>query len=112
MELWTFWPRLALVRTQSRQHPSPFWRVSQKLNTRIRPLGLPPEQHCYQCSRPRRSLAHGFNRQEQTILAHLRSGHLKSMQFSEGSKSFEMCTNCSCESASPAHIFERLGLTK
>ncbi|GFX00340.1 hypothetical protein TNCV_1273341 [Trichonephila clavipes] len=33
------------------------------------------------------------------------------MKFSEGSKSFEMCTNCS-EPASPAHILECQGLTK
>ncbi|GFV94626.1 hypothetical protein TNCV_3826931 [Trichonephila clavipes] len=32
-------------------------------------------------------------------------------QFSEGSKSFEMCTNCS-ETASPAHLLECLELTK
>ncbi|GFT87107.1 transposable element Tc3 transposase [Trichonephila clavipes] len=69
------------------------------------------EQYLYQCSRPGGSLAHGFNRQEQTIQAHFRSGHLKSMKFSEGFKSFEMCTNCSSEPVSPAHILECLGLT-
>ncbi|GFT98960.1 RNase H domain-containing protein [Trichonephila clavipes] len=42
----------------------------------------------------------------------LRSGHLKTMKFSEGCKSFEMCTNCSSEPASPTHILECLGLTK
>ncbi|GFS94969.1 hypothetical protein TNCV_4202131 [Trichonephila clavipes] len=34
------------------------------------------------------------------------------MKFSEGCKGFEMCTNCSSKPASPAHIFECLGLTK
>ncbi|GFY00165.1 hypothetical protein TNCV_2835221 [Trichonephila clavipes] len=34
------------------------------------------------------------------------------MQFSEGCKSFEMCTNCSSKPASPADILECLGLTK
>ncbi|GFW20648.1 RNase H domain-containing protein [Trichonephila clavipes] len=62
----------------------------------------PPEHHWYQCSRPGGSLAHSFNRPEQTILARFRSGHLKSMKFFEGSKSFEMCTNCSSEQVSPA----------
>ncbi|GFU45243.1 uncharacterized protein TNCV_4236481 [Trichonephila clavipes] len=74
-------------------------------------LDYPPEHHWYQCSRPGGYLAHGFNRQEQTIQARFRSGHLKSVKFSKGSKSFEMCTNCS-EPASPAHILECLGLTK
>ncbi|GFV39820.1 hypothetical protein TNCV_2478361 [Trichonephila clavipes] len=45
---------------------------------------VPSENHWYQCSRPRGSQAHCFNRQEQTILALFRSGHLKSMKFSEG----------------------------
>ncbi|GFX72822.1 RNase H domain-containing protein [Trichonephila clavipes] len=62
--------------------------------------------------RPGSSLAHGFTRQDQTLLARFRSGHIKSMKFSEGRKSFEMCTNCSSEPATPAHILECLGLTK
>ncbi|GFW27988.1 RNase H domain-containing protein [Trichonephila clavipes] len=53
----------------------------------------PPEHHWYQCSCPGGSLAHGFTRQDQTLLARFRSGHIKSMKFSEGRKSFEMCTN-------------------
>ncbi|GFU72932.1 uncharacterized protein TNCV_4636661 [Trichonephila clavipes] len=90
MRLRTLWPRLALARYQSRQHPSTFWRFSLELNTRIRPLRLPPEHHWYQCSRPGGSLAHGFTRQDQTVLARFRSGHIKTMKFSEGLKSFEM----------------------
>ncbi|GFX67457.1 uncharacterized protein TNCV_3463461 [Trichonephila clavipes] len=112
MRLPTLWPRLALARYQSRQHPSPFWRFSVELNTRIGPLGLPPEHHWYQCSRPGGSLAHGFTRQDQTLLACFRSGHIKTMKFSEGCKNFDMCTNCSSEPATPAHILECLGLTK
>ncbi|GFW20145.1 uncharacterized protein TNCV_2320861 [Trichonephila clavipes] len=72
-----------------------------------------PEHHWYQCSRPGGSLAHGFTRQDQTLLAHpLKSGHIKSMKFSEGRNSFEMCMNSSSEPATPAHILECLGLTK
>ncbi|GFU47067.1 uncharacterized protein TNCV_2616381 [Trichonephila clavipes] len=88
--LWTLWTRLALARYQSPQHPSPFWRFSLELNTRIRPLGLPPEQHWYKCPRLGGSLAHGFTRQDQTLLARFRSGHIKTMKFSKGCKSFEM----------------------
>ncbi|GFW80603.1 RNase H domain-containing protein [Trichonephila clavipes] len=51
----------------------------------------PPEHHWYQCSRNGGSLAHGFTRQDLTLLAHFRSGHIKSMKFSEGRKSFDMC---------------------
>ncbi|GFU24432.1 RNase H domain-containing protein [Trichonephila clavipes] len=72
----------------------------------------PPEHHWYQCSRPGGSLAHGLSRQDLALLARFRSGNIKSMKFSDGRKSFEMCTNCSSEPATPAHIFEYLGLTK
>ncbi|GFY14827.1 uncharacterized protein TNCV_648701 [Trichonephila clavipes] len=70
------------------------------------------KHHWYQCSRPGGSLAHGFTRQDQTLLTRFRSGHIKSMKISEGRKSFGMCTNCSSEPAKPAHILECLGLTK
>ncbi|GFT63730.1 uncharacterized protein TNCV_423621 [Trichonephila clavipes] len=73
---------------------------------------VPSEHHCYQCSRPGGSLAYGFKIQDQTLLARFRSAHLKTMKFSEGCKSFEMCTNCSSEAASPTHILECLGLIK
>ncbi|GFY23741.1 uncharacterized protein TNCV_1630231 [Trichonephila clavipes] len=82
MRLRTLRPRLALARYQSRQHSSPFWRFSLELNTRIRPLGLPPEHHWYQCSRPGGSLAHDFTRQDQALLGRFRSGHIKIMKFS------------------------------
>ncbi|GFU76155.1 hypothetical protein TNCV_3036871 [Trichonephila clavipes] len=54
--------------------PPPFWKFSLELNTRIRPLGLPltPEHHWYQCSRPGVSLALGFTRQDQTLIARFR----------------------------------------
>ncbi|GFW19712.1 uncharacterized protein TNCV_1606021 [Trichonephila clavipes] len=113
MRLRTLRSRLVVARYLRRQHPSTFWRFSLELNTRIRPLGLsPPEHHWYQCSHPGGCLAHGFKRQVQTFLDHFRSDHLKTMKISEGFKSFEMCTNCSCKPAPPVHILECLGLTK
>ncbi|GFV82330.1 uncharacterized protein TNCV_3443201 [Trichonephila clavipes] len=72
---------------------------------------MPVEHHLYQCSRPGGSLAQGFSKQDQTLLARFRSGQIKSMKFSEGRKSFEMCTKSSSEPATPAHILECLGLT-
>ncbi|GFY01540.1 RNase H domain-containing protein [Trichonephila clavipes] len=51
---------------------------------------VPPEHHWYLCSRPGGSLAHGFKRQEKTLLVHFRSGHLKTIEFSEGFMSFEI----------------------
>ncbi|PRD23326.1 UNVERIFIED_CONTAM: hypothetical protein NCL1_46642 [Trichonephila clavipes] len=72
---------------------------------------VPSEHHWYQCSRPGGSLAHGFKIQDQTLLARFRSDYLNTIEFSEGCKSFEMCTNCS-EPTLPAHIFECLGPIK
>ncbi|GFU39883.1 uncharacterized protein TNCV_3840371 [Trichonephila clavipes] len=90
-----------------------FWRFSLELNARIRLLGFPPPEHYwYQCSRPGDFLAHGFTRQDQTLLARFRIGHNKTMKFSKGYKSFEICTKCSSEPATPANILECLGLTK
>ncbi|GFT88712.1 RNase H domain-containing protein [Trichonephila clavipes] len=53
-----------------------------------------------------------FDKTGSTLLASFRSGHIKSMKFSERRKSFEMCTNCSSEAATPSHTLECLGLTK
>ncbi|GFY06510.1 RNase H domain-containing protein [Trichonephila clavipes] len=72
---------------------------------------ITPAYHWYQCFRPGGSLTHGFTRQDQTLLARFRSGRIKTMKFSEGCKSFEMCTNCSSEPATPAHLLECLRLT-
>ncbi|GFS99329.1 uncharacterized protein TNCV_1601391 [Trichonephila clavipes] len=65
-----------------------------------------------QCSSPGGSQPHGFTRQDQSLLVRVRSGHIKSMTYFEGRKSFEMCTNCSSEPATPAHILECLKFTK
>ncbi|GFU15882.1 RNase H domain-containing protein [Trichonephila clavipes] len=47
-----------------------------------------------------------------SLLSRERSGHIKSMKFYKGRKSFEMCTKCSSEPATSTHILECLGLTK
>ncbi|GFU19185.1 uncharacterized protein TNCV_4397691 [Trichonephila clavipes] len=91
--------------------------MSKKLKKLITRLpkwfgGVKIEHHWYQCSRPGGFLAHGFTRQDQTLLARFRSGHIKSMKFSEGRKDFQMCMNYSSEPATPAQIIECLGLTK
>ncbi|GFV92499.1 RNase H domain-containing protein [Trichonephila clavipes] len=109
-----------LVKAGARELPEPsapltFLEIFSRTKHHNKTAWITPphtQHHWYQCSRPRGSLAHGFTRQDQTLLAHFRSGHIKSMKFSEGRKSFEICTNCSSESATPDHILECLGLTK
>ncbi|GFX02020.1 RNase H domain-containing protein [Trichonephila clavipes] len=95
--------------------PLTFWGIFSRTKHQNKTAWITPpspEHYWYQCSRPGGSLPHGFTRQNQTLLARSRSGHIKSMKFSEGRKSFEMCTNCSSKPATPAHILECLGLTK
>lgn len=73
---------------------------------------VPPEHQWYQCSRPGGSLYSGLKRQDQTTLARFRSGHLRSLIFPDGYKSFETCSKCSSDQASPEHILACLGLSK
>ncbi|GFW80999.1 uncharacterized protein TNCV_4803671 [Trichonephila clavipes] len=117
MRLRTLWPRLALAIIPGTSAPLTFLEIFSRTKHHNKtawftPPPPPPEHHWYQCSRPGSSLAHGFTRQDQTLLARFRSGPIKSMEFSEGRKSFEMCTNCSSEPTTPSHILECLGLTK
>ncbi|GFU62246.1 uncharacterized protein TNCV_4859611 [Trichonephila clavipes] len=50
-------------------------------------------------------------KQEQTILTHFRSGHLRTLTFNDGKKVLP-CIRCSACQASPKHIIDCLGLTK
>ncbi|GFU77080.1 uncharacterized protein TNCV_1701621 [Trichonephila clavipes] len=117
MRLRAIWPRLALARYQSHQHLSPFWRFSLELNTRIRPLGLSPRVPLVSVFPSwrfsgSRFYKTGSNSSSPFSRERERSDYIKTMKFSEGCKSFEMCTNCSSEPATPAYILECLGLTK
>lgn len=47
-----------------------------------------------------------------TITIHLLSGHLRFLTYTEGTKSYAICTECSTESASPEHILMYLGLSR
>ncbi|GFX00721.1 uncharacterized protein TNCV_4576881 [Trichonephila clavipes] len=115
MRLRTLCPRLALVRYQSRQHPSPLWKFSLELNTRIRPHGLPTSPRApllSVLSSWRLSGSQFYKTGSKSSSPLSRSGHIKTMKFSEGCKIFEMCTNCSSEPATPTNILDCLGLTK
>ncbi|GFU48605.1 uncharacterized protein TNCV_1439741 [Trichonephila clavipes] len=73
--------------------PLTFLDIFSRTRLQNKTAWIPPEHHWYQCSRPGGSLAHGFTRQDQTLLARFRSGHIKTMKFFEGRNIFEMCTN-------------------
>ncbi|GBL81680.1 hypothetical protein AVEN_93464-1 [Araneus ventricosus] len=45
-------------------------------------------------------------RKDQTALARLTSGHLKTLRFSRGDKKFSMCTRCNMIEATPQHLLD------
>ncbi|GFU46382.1 RNase H domain-containing protein [Trichonephila clavipes] len=63
-----------------------FQRNKRKLTWRN-----PPAHHCYATKSPGLSIQCRSSRAHQTALARLRSGHLRSMTFVQGAKSFFTC---------------------
>ncbi|GBM13469.1 hypothetical protein AVEN_40409-1 [Araneus ventricosus] len=50
------------------------------------------------------------DRKNQTALAHLTSGHLKTLRFSRGDKKFNICTKCNMIEATPQHLLDCVAL--
>ncbi|GBM30146.1 hypothetical protein AVEN_78535-1 [Araneus ventricosus] len=50
------------------------------------------------------------DRKDQTALARLSSGHLKTLRFSCGDKNFNICTKCNMTEATPQHLFDCVAL--
>ncbi|GFT79422.1 uncharacterized protein TNCV_604331 [Trichonephila clavipes] len=50
------------------------------------------------------------NRNDQTVVSRLLSGHLKDMTFESGRKVFQTCSKCHLLPASPEHILDCLGI--
>jgi ribonuclease HI len=66
----------------------------------------------YSETAPGNTLELGLPRAEQTALSRLKSGHLKPMEYQNGSKIFPACIKCLTQSASPEHILSCLQLCK
>ncbi|GBM23881.1 hypothetical protein AVEN_20760-1 [Araneus ventricosus] len=80
------------------------------LFTRLKQILLrknPPTHDWYAGNRPGLPLQSVGTRSDQTALARLRSGHIKSLKFIDKEKTFSSCP-CSCP-ASPAHIIDCIG---
>ncbi|GFU14763.1 uncharacterized protein TNCV_2806891 [Trichonephila clavipes] len=69
----------------------------------------PPAHHWYAAKSPGLSIQCRSSRAHQTAMAHLRSGHLRSMTFVQGVKSFFTCS-CSLL-ASLAHLLDCWGIS-
>ncbi|GFT76573.1 uncharacterized protein TNCV_3678131 [Trichonephila clavipes] len=69
----------------------------------------PPVHHWYAAKSPGLSIQCRSSRAHQTALARLRSGHLRSITFVQGVKSFYTCS-CSLL-AFPAHLLDCWGIS-
>ncbi|GBO38615.1 hypothetical protein AVEN_188888-1, partial [Araneus ventricosus] len=49
-------------------------------------------------------------RKDQTALARLTSGHLKTLRFSRGDKKFNICPKCNMVEATPQHLLDCVAL--
>ncbi|GBO03248.1 hypothetical protein AVEN_189354-1 [Araneus ventricosus] len=73
---------------------------------------IPPVQHWYRGSRPGGCLSIDCSRRDQTTPTRFLGGHIRSLTFSDNSKSFDICPKWTAEQATPDHVLACLGLSK
>ncbi|GBN72409.1 hypothetical protein AVEN_209156-1 [Araneus ventricosus] len=64
----------------------------------------------YRCEGPGAAICFKGARKDQTALARLSSGHLKTLRFSRGDKKFNICTKCNMIEATPQHLLNCVAL--
>ncbi|GBL83568.1 hypothetical protein AVEN_196402-1 [Araneus ventricosus] len=69
-----------------------------------------PAHSWYRCEGPGAAIRFKGVRKDQTALARLSSGHLKTLRFSCGDKKFNICTKCNMIEATPQHLFDCVAL--
>ncbi|GBN83395.1 hypothetical protein AVEN_129176-1 [Araneus ventricosus] len=70
----------------------------------------PPAHSWYRCEGPGASMHFKGDRKDQTALAHLTSGHLKTLRLSRGDKTFNICTKCNLIEATSQHPLDCVAL--
>ncbi|GBL53433.1 hypothetical protein AVEN_194013-1, partial [Araneus ventricosus] len=70
----------------------------------------PPAHSWYRCEGPGAAIRFKGVRKDQTALARLSSGHLKTLRFSRGDKKFNICTKCNMIEATPQHPLDCVAL--
>ncbi|GBN50464.1 hypothetical protein AVEN_191529-1 [Araneus ventricosus] len=70
----------------------------------------PPAHSWYRCEGPGATIHFKGDRKDQTALARLTSGHLKTLRFSRGDKKFNICTKCNMIEATPQHLLDCVAL--
>ncbi|GBN60989.1 hypothetical protein AVEN_264315-1 [Araneus ventricosus] len=69
-----------------------------------------PAHSWYRCEGPGDVILSKGVRKDQTALARLSSGHLKTLRFSHGDKKFNICTKCHMIEATPQHLLDCVAL--
>ncbi|GBL73292.1 hypothetical protein AVEN_159331-1 [Araneus ventricosus] len=72
--------------------------------------GHPPAHSWYLREGPGAAIRFKGVRKDQTALALLTSGHLKTLRFSRGDKKFNICTKCNMIEATPQHLLDCVAL--
>ncbi|GBO22668.1 hypothetical protein AVEN_193645-1 [Araneus ventricosus] len=70
----------------------------------------PPAHSWYRCEAPGAAIRFKGIRKDQTALARLSSGHLKTLKFFRGDKKFNICTKCNMIEATPQHLLDCVAL--
>ncbi|GBL91591.1 hypothetical protein AVEN_23647-1 [Araneus ventricosus] len=70
----------------------------------------PPADSWYRSEGPGAAIRFKGDRKDQTALARLSSGHLKTRRFSRGDKKFNICTKCNMIEATPQHLLDCVAL--
>ncbi|GBO04409.1 hypothetical protein AVEN_17956-1 [Araneus ventricosus] len=70
----------------------------------------PPAHSWYRCEGSGAAIRFKGVRKDQTVLARLSSGHLKTLRFSRGYKKLTICTKCNMIEATPQHLLHCVAL--
>ncbi|GBL73787.1 hypothetical protein AVEN_268828-1 [Araneus ventricosus] len=70
----------------------------------------PPAHSWYRSEGPVATIHFKGDRKDQTALARLASGHLKTLKFYRGDKKFNICTKCNMIEATPQHLLDCVAL--
>ena len=73
---------------------------------------LSPPHPWYPGSSPGGALSFDGERQDQTALSRLKSGHLRTLRFSGGNKIFPTCTKCNTSEATAEHLLRCIALSR
>ncbi|GBO22887.1 hypothetical protein AVEN_149081-1 [Araneus ventricosus] len=70
----------------------------------------PPAHSWYRSEGPGAAIHFKGDRKDQTALARLTSGHLKTLRFSRGDKKSNICSKCNMTEATPQHLLDCVNL--